>query len=138
VIAAGNGHLFGLMAQAMSRPDLLENPDYTTNALRRAHVDQLEADMERTLRKRTTQEWLDMFNAAGVPGGPVNSVAEVTKDPQVAARNMIVSIADPVIGNLQIAGNPIKLSGVPERADHSPPPEVDGDRAAILALLKKP
>jgi CoA:oxalate CoA-transferase len=137
VIAAGNDHLFGLLANALGRPDLLENPDYKTNALRRAHVDQLEADLERTLRKRTTKEWLDALNAVGVPCGPVNSVADVAKDPQVAARNMIVSIPDPVIGNLQVAGNPIKLSGVPERTDHTPPPTVDGDREAILALLKK-
>jgi hypothetical protein len=49
---------------------------------------------------------------------------------------MIVSIADPDIGQLQVAGNPIKMSGVPERGEHTPPPPVDGDRAAILALLK--
>ncbi len=137
VIAAGNDHLFGLLAQAMARPDLIENPDYKTNALRRAHVDQLEADIERTLRKRTTREWLDILNAAGVPCGPVNSVADVAKDPQVAARNMIVPIADPDIGGMKVAGNPIKLSGVPERADYSPPPALDGDRAAILAMLNK-
>jgi CoA:oxalate CoA-transferase len=137
VIAAGNDHLFGLLARAIGRPDLLGNPDYKTNALRRAHVDQLEADMEQTLRARTTREWLDVLNAAGVPCGPVNSIAEVAKDPQVAARHMILSIADPVIGNLRVAGNPIKMSGVSERADHTPPPTVDGDRAAILALLKQ-
>jgi CoA:oxalate CoA-transferase len=137
VIAAGNDHLFALMAQAMGRPDLLDNPDYKTNVLRRAHVEQLEADMERTLRQKTTQEWLDVFNEAGVPCGPVNSVAEVAQDPQVAARRMIVSIADPVIGNLKVAGNPIKLSGVPEPAEHTPPPAVDGDREKILALLKR-
>ncbi|MFO0880436.1 MAG: CoA transferase [Gemmataceae bacterium] len=137
VIAAGNDHLFALLAQALGRPDLLENPDYKTNALRRAHVDQLETDLERTLRKRSTADWLDALNKAGVPCGPVNSVAEVVKDPQVAARNMIVAINDPVIGKLQVAGNPIKLSGVPERADHAAPPSVDGDRAAILALLPK-
>jgi CoA:oxalate CoA-transferase len=137
VIAAGNDHLFGLMGQAMGRPDLLDNPDYKTNALRRAHVEKLEADMEETLRTRNTQEWLDVFNRAGVPCGPVNSVAEVANDPQVAARHMIVSIADPVIGNLRVPGNPIKMSGVPERADHTAPPAVDGDRAAILALLNQ-
>src|SRR5262249_8534414 len=93
VIAAGNDHLFGLLARAIGRPDLLDNPNYKTNALRRANVDQLEADMEQTLRMRTTQEWLDVLNGAGVPCGPVNSVAEVAKDPQVAARNMILSIA---------------------------------------------
>ena len=137
VIAAGNDHLFTLMAQAMGRTDMIENPDYKTNALRRRHVDQLESDMERTLCKRTTQEWIDILNTAGVPCGPVNSVAEVTKDPQVLARNMIISIADPIIGNLQVAGNPIKLSGIPERTNYKPPPGVDGDRAAILSLLKK-
>jgi CoA:oxalate CoA-transferase len=137
VIAAGNDHLFGILAQAMERPDLLDNPDYRTNSLRRAHVDQLEADMERTLRKRTTGQWLEILNAAGVPCGPVNSVAEVAKDPQVAARNMIVPIADPVIGSLKVAGNPIKLYGVLEPADHAPPPALDGDRAAILAMLQK-
>lgn len=137
VIAAGNDHLFELLAGALNRPDMLENPNYKTNALRRANVDQLEADMERTLRKRPTQDWLATLNAAGVPCGPVNSVADVAKDPQVAARNMIVSIPDPVIGNLQVVGNPIKISGVPERADHTAPPDVDADRAAILALIKK-
>jgi CoA:oxalate CoA-transferase len=137
VIAAGNDHLFARMAEAMDRSDLLNNPDYKTNALRRAHVDRLEADMDRTLRTRTTREWLDLFNGAGVPCGPVNSVADVAQDPQVAARHMIVSIADPVIGDLRVAGNPIKMSGVPERSDHKPPPAVDGDRAAILALLNK-
>lgn len=137
VIAAGNDHLFGLLANAIGRPDLLENPDYKTNALRRSHVDQLEADLEQTLRKRTTKDWLDVLNGAGVPCGPVNSIADVAKDPQVAARNMIVSIPDETIGNLQVPGNPIKLSGVPERTNHTAPPDVDADRQAILALIGK-
>jgi CoA:oxalate CoA-transferase len=135
VIAAGNDHLFELMAKALARPDLLENPNYKTNALRHSNVDALESDMEKTLRKRPTKDWLDMLNAAGVPCGPVNTVADVTRDPQVAARNMIVPIQDPVIGQLHVAGNPIKLSGVPERTGHNPPPGVDADRVAILALI---
>jgi CoA:oxalate CoA-transferase len=137
VIAAGNDHLFAAMAQALERPDLTENANYKTNALRHSNVDALEADLEKTLRKRQTQHWLDVLNAAGVPCGPVNTVAEVVKDPQVAARNMIVSIADPKIGALKVAGTPFKLSGVPERATHTAPPEIDADRAAILALLKR-
>ncbi|MFZ0407697.1 MAG: CoA transferase [Cyanobium sp.] len=135
VIAAGNDHLFNLMAQVLEQPDLLENLNYKTNALRHAHVDELEADMEAALRHRTTQQWIEVLNNAGVPCGPVNTVAEVVNDPQVAARHMIVSIPDPVIGNLQVAGNPIKMSGVPERISHMPPPSLDGDREAILALL---
>lgn len=136
VIAAGNDHLFGLMAQAIGRPDLLENPNYKTNALRHANVDALENDLERTLRKRPTQAWLDALNAAGVPCGPVNTVAQMFADPQVAARDMLVSIDDPVIGKLTVAGNPFKMSGVAEPATRRAPPEVDGDRNAILALIK--
>lgn len=136
VIAAGNDHLFGLMAQAIGRPDLLENANYKTNALRHSNVDALEDDLEKTLRKRRTQDWLDALNAAGVPCGPVNNVSQVFQDPQVAARNMLVSIDDPVIGKLTVAGNPFKISGVAEPATRRAPPEVDGDRAAILALIK--
>jgi CoA:oxalate CoA-transferase len=135
VIAAGNDHLFDLLAKALDRPDLIENPNYKTNALRHSNVDALESDGEKTLRKRVTSDWLDTLNAAGVPCGPVNTVADVTKDPQVAARNMIVRIQDPVIGQLFVAGNPIKLSGVAEPPEHRPPSEVDGDRKAILALI---
>jgi CoA:oxalate CoA-transferase len=138
VLAAGNDRLFAQLARAMDRPDLLEDPNYQTNSLRRSHVELLEADMERTLRARTTAEWLDIFTKAGVPCGPVNSVADVARNPQVAARNMILSIADPVIGALKVAGNPIKMSDVAEPVDHRPPPEVDADRPAILSFLKDP
>jgi CoA:oxalate CoA-transferase len=138
VIAAGNDQLFARMARAMARADLVEDAKYRTNGLRRQHVEQLEADMERTLCTRTTADWLETFTMAGVPCGPVNSIADVARDPQVAARNMILSIADPVIGALKVAGNPVKLSGVAEAAEHRPPPVVDADRPAILAMLKKP
>jgi len=135
VIAAGNDHLFGLMANAMKRPDLLENPDFKTNALRHAHVEDLQKEMEKTLTQKTTKEWIDILDDAGVPCGPVNTVKEVSVDPQVAARNMIVTIDDPKIGALKVAGNPIKMSGVPEPAAHRAPPEVDANREEILDLL---
>jgi CoA:oxalate CoA-transferase len=135
VIAAGNDRLFAPLAHALERPDLLDNSNFQSNALRRSHVDALELDMEQALRQKTTREWLDVLSAAGVPCGPINTVADVANDPQVAARNTIVSIADPIIGMLKVAGNPIKLSGVAEPRAHTPPPDVDADRAAILALI---
>jgi CoA:oxalate CoA-transferase len=138
VIAAGNDHLFALMAGAMARPDFLTNPNYKTNALRRANLPQLQKDMEATLKQKTTEQWLGILNAAGVPCGPVNNVAAVTADPQVAARKMIVAIEDPKIGKLHVAGNPIKLSGVPEATKHTAPPEIDADREAILDLICQP
>ena len=136
VVAAGNDRLFGVLAQAMGRPDLLENPEYKTNALRRTHVDALERDLEATLRTQSTSHWLELFTGAGVPCAPVNTVAQVAHDPQVIARNMVVPIADPTINNLHVAGNPIKLSGVSDHGQLRPPPDIDADRAEILALIK--
>jgi CoA:oxalate CoA-transferase len=135
VIAAGNDLLFAALARALERPDLIDNPLYQSNVLRRSHVDALEADLERTLRTRPVKQWLSLLESAGVPCSPVNTVAEVAADPQILARNMIVSVADPKMGTLRVAGNPIKISGVPERSDHKPPPALDGDREAILASV---
>ncbi len=70
-----------------------------------------------------------------MPCAPVNSVADAVRSPQVAARQMIREIADPAIGRLFVAGNPIKMSDVPEPATHRPPPALDADRAGILAWL---
>ncbi len=71
-----------------------------------------------------------------MPCGPVNDIAAVLDDPQIAARNMIVAVEDPSAGTLALAGNPIKLSGVDDPATRPPAPELDADRAAILAELE--
>ena len=70
-----------------------------------------------------------------MPCAPVHSVAEAVRHPQVAARRMVVAIPDPKIGTLYVAGNPIKMSSVPEREPERSAPEVDADRARILSEL---
>lgn len=137
VIAAGNDRLFAILAKALNRPDLLTDPRYQTNVLRHTHVDALQADLEQTLATRPVQQWLQVLEAGGVPCGPVNSVADVAVDPQLAARNMILSIQDPHLGTLRVAGNPIKMSGVAERTDHLPPPDLDADRQAVLDMIRE-
>jgi CoA:oxalate CoA-transferase len=136
VIAAGNDTLFAALARTLNRPDLLDDPRYRTNVLRRTNIDALEVELERTLATRPVKEWLRLLESAGVPCGPVNTVAEVAEDPQIAARNMIASIPDPRMGTIRVAGNPIKISGVPERTDRRPPPMLDGDRETILKMIQ--
>jgi CoA:oxalate CoA-transferase len=72
---------------------------------------------------------------AGVPCGPLNDVAAVVRDPQVAARNMVVTADDPVAGPVRMAGNPIKLSRYEDPPRRPGAPDLDGDRARILAEL---
>ena len=135
IIAAGNDGLFVKLAQALGRPDLVENPNYKTNALRNQHQPVLRDEIEGVLRTATTDHWIAVLEKAGLPCGPVNNVAQALAHPQTAARNMLVAVEDPVTGPLQLVGNPMKLSAFPDPATREPAPQLDGDRAKILREL---
>jgi CoA:oxalate CoA-transferase len=135
VIAVGTDKLFAKLADVLGRPDMARNPRYADNPLRMQHWEALHADMETALAARTAREWLPLLEAAGIPCGPLNTVADVMADPQVAHRNMIVTANDPDIGPLRMQGNPIKLSAYDDPKTRAPAPDLDGDRAAILKEL---
>jgi CoA:oxalate CoA-transferase len=135
IIAAGNDGLFIKLANALGRPDLATNPLFATNALRNQHQEALRAEIESVLRDGSTEHWIGVLEAAGVPCGPVNNVAQAIAHPQTAARNMLISVDDPVTGPLKLAGNPMKLSGFADPATRHPAPDLDGDRDEILHEL---
>jgi CoA:oxalate CoA-transferase len=135
VIAAGNDALFVRLAAALGEPALAEDARFRTNDARTAHVLALKEAIERVTTTRPTRQWLDVLAAAGIPGGPINSVADVVEDPQVKARSMIVEIDDPGAGTLRVAGSPIKFAGTDDPARRPGAPTLDGQRAAILAEL---
>ncbi len=137
VIAAGNDRLFAKLCAAIGREELVADPRYDTPERRRAAADGLRRDLETTLRTRTASDWLAVLEEAGIPCSPVNDVAQVAAHPQVAARGMILDLDDPVLGSLRVAGNPIKIAGRSEPPTHRPPPELDADRDAILAELRR-
>ena len=132
VIAAGNDALFRRVADALDAPALKDNPKFATNALRCEHVEALKAALEAVLTAHPTSYWLERLEAAGVPSGPLNNVPQALSDPQVLARNMVVTVTDALAGSLKLAGNPVKLSGFPDPETRPPAPELDADREAIL------
>ena len=136
IIAAGTDALFGKLAAALGRPALARDARFLTNDLRAEHVDALAGTLEATLKERGSAEWLALLEAAGVPCGPINDIAGIANDPQIRARNMIVTIDDPEAGPLKLAGNPIKLSAFDDPASRPAAPALDGDRATILKELK--
>jgi CoA:oxalate CoA-transferase len=135
IIAAGNDGLFVKLAQALGRPDLARNPLYETNTLRNRNQDALRAEIEGVLGTAGTDHWIAVLEAAGVPCGPVNNVAQALAHPQTAARNMLVKVDDPVTGRLDLAGNPMKLSAFADPPSRAPAPDLDADRARILREL---
>ena len=135
VIAAGNDDLFARTARVLGREDLVEDARFRSNPLRVRHVDELAAELETALLRRPAAEWLKLLEAEGVPSAPINNVADVMEDPQVAARNMIVTAMDPEIGPWRMQGNPIKLSAHDDPTTRAPAPDLDADREAILKEL---
>src|SRR5712671_5272727 len=135
IIAAGNDGLFVKLAQALERADLAENPLFKTNALRNQHQEALRAEIEGVLRTESTEHWIGVLEGAGVPCGPVNNIAQALAHPQTAARNMVISVDDPITGPLKLAGNPMKLSDFADPPTRSPAPDLDADRDAILRDL---
>ena len=135
IIAAGNDGLFVKLAHALDRADLAENPLFKTNALRNEHQEALQAEIESVLRRHGTEHWIAVLEAAGVPCGPVNNIAQALAHPQATARNMLVSVDDPVTGRLELAGNPMKLSAFDDPPTRSRAPDLDADRDHILREL---
>jgi CoA:oxalate CoA-transferase len=134
-IAAGNDDIWARVCRVLGREELIADERFVTNVARVSHVDVMAAEMEKALAAKSSKEWLALLEAAGVPCGPLNNVADVMADPQVLARNMIVESLDPDIGPIRMQGNPIKLSAHEDASTRGPAPELDGDREAILKEL---
>jgi len=135
IIAAGNDGLFAKLAHTLDRADLARNPLFKTNALRNEHQEVLRAEIEGVLLSAGTDHWIAVLEAAGVPCGPVNNIAQALAHPQTAARNMLINVEDPVTGPLELAGNPMKLSGFADPPTRPAAPDLDADRVSILREL---
>lgn len=136
VIAAGNDNLWAACRDSLGLQALASDPRFDTVDSRNSNQPALAEALETRLLTDSADHWLAVLEAAGVPAGPINKVGEAIAQPQVAARNMLVSTRTPEGHALKIAGNPVKLSGHADPATRRPAPRLDADRAAILAELE--
>ncbi|MGZ5939873.1 MAG: CaiB/BaiF CoA transferase family protein [Rhizomicrobium sp.] len=134
-IAAGNDDLFARVARVIGREDLIADQRFTNNPKRVVNYEPLHEEMEIALSGKPSKEWLALLDAAGVPSGPLNNVAQVMEDPQVLARNMIIETLDPELGPIRMQGNPVKLSAHEDPKTRPAAPDLDANRAAILKEL---
>ena len=135
IIAGGNDSLFAKIAGALGLDALPRDPRFLTNDLRSQNAEALKVALESVLRTKPMDHWAAVFEEVGVPCGPINTIDRALQHPQVAARNMLVTVDDPVTGPIRVAGNPLKIEGFPDPATRAPAPELDGDRARILQEL---
>jgi len=135
IIAAGNDVTFARLAAALGKPAMAQNPDYASNEKRLTNQPKLKAEIESLLKAQPTVHWLAVFEQAGIPAGPINNVKQALDHPQVAVRNMLITVDDPKSGKLKLSGNPMKISGMDDPPTRTPAPDLDADRAAILKEL---
>ena len=135
IIAAGNDGLFVKLVKALGLPALAEAPRFKTNDLRSQNAEALAPALEAVLETQPRAHWVEVLEAAGVPCGPINTIDQAMAHPQIAARNMLVTVDDPVTGTLTVSGNPLKLSGFEDPKTRDPAPDLDADRTRILAEL---
>ena len=122
IIAANNDGQFERLCRAAGAPELLEDPDFASNALRVRNRDRLIPLIEAVTRTRGTDAWMEALESAGVPCAPVNTIDRVFADPQVEARGMQIRMPHPLAGeDVRLVGSPIRLSRTPVSYREAPP-----------------
>ena len=120
-IAAGNEAMWQKLAGALERAHWLADPRFAAAPERVRNREALTAEIEAALAGHDVAHWVESLNAAGVPAGPVLGLAEVFADPQVRAREMLVSLPHPELGTFHTTGLPVKLSATPGAIERRPP-----------------
>ncbi|MCA2007142.1 CaiB/BaiF CoA transferase family protein [Tritonibacter mobilis] len=136
VIAAGNDVLFARLCEALRLP-IAEDERFATNPARCENARLLKRLIEAVTLEKGKQHWIDLLTEAGIPTGPIQNVAEVLKDPQIRARNMVVDVLDQAGKPAYVAaGNPIKMSALADPSTRPPAPKLDAHRQEILDWLE--
>ena len=116
VIACAKEKFWARLVDALGRPELADDPRFVDFAGRREHRDEVVAALDAVLVTRTVDDWIEILGDAGVPCGPVNDVAAALNDPQVAARDLVVTTEHPRFGTVRQLASPVR-AGAP-RTDH--------------------
>ncbi len=134
-LAVGNDGQFARLCDVAGRPELARDPRYATNAARVENRAALVAVLAPLLAARASRDWIAALEAAGVPCGPINDVAQVFDDPQVQHRGMRVTAPHPVAGSVPMVASPIRLSLTPVVHDVPPPTLGQHTREVLVGLL---
>lgn len=133
VIAVGNDNLWKAFCEAIENPQLYADLSFSTNRLRTDNIGPLNSILEPAFASKTAAEWLSIMEKAGIPCAPINDIEAVMQDPQVLYRNMIVEVQDDMAGTVKIAGNPIKMTNVPESSIRDKVPEIGEHNSEIYS-----
>jgi crotonobetainyl-CoA:carnitine CoA-transferase CaiB-like acyl-CoA transferase len=132
ILAVGNDTQFAKLALVAGQPDWAVSPLFATNKARVANRAAFETAFSVVSVTRTTRDWMAALEAAGVPCGPINTLAEVFADPQVVARGLEIRMEHAAGASVPLVANPIRMSATPP-AYRTAPPVLGQHTRAVLA-----
>ena len=133
-IATAGGEIYERLCRVLGDEELITHPDYATGKARSENRDALNERLNELTRKKTSAEWVDILNQAGVPCGPIYNIDEMFEDPQVKHLGMAAAVDHPTLGPIEIVNQAASLSRTPFRI-HAPTPELGQHTDEILDEL---
>ncbi|OFZ99365.1 MAG: CoA-transferase [Betaproteobacteria bacterium RIFCSPLOWO2_02_67_12] len=121
ILACGNDNLYRKFCQAAGCAALAADARFVTNGKRVENRAELARSLQEIFLQRSTREWLELLETAGVPNGPINNIAQVFDEPQVKARGIRVELDHPMAGKLATVASPMRFSGTPLEYRVAPP-----------------
>jgi crotonobetainyl-CoA:carnitine CoA-transferase CaiB-like acyl-CoA transferase len=120
-LAVGNDAQFARCAAVLGHPEWAEDERFSKNRARVEHRDLIDGLIADALARETADAWIEQLQAAGVPCGRINSVAQALDDPHTTARAMVETVEHPTIGALRMLGIPFKFSDTAPSVRRPPP-----------------
>ncbi|HHJ4328296.1 TPA: CaiB/BaiF CoA transferase family protein [Klebsiella pneumoniae] len=135
ILAVGNDGQFRKFCEVAGLPALAGDPRFSTNTARVAHRAELIPLLRQATVFKTTAEWISLLEAAGVPCGPINDLAQVFADPQVQARGLRLDLPNSLGSLTPQVASPLRLSGTPVSYRNAPPLLGEHSEALLQRLL---
>lgn len=135
ILAIGNDAQFAKFCAVAGKPEWAADDRFATNAARVANRADLIAMMNAVIVLRDRAYWMEQFETAGVPCGPINDIADVFADAQVKARGMKITMPHAEAGDIPLVASPLRLSDTPVRYGKAPPPLGMDTRDVLTSLL---
>jgi len=120
-VAVGNDGQFARFAETAGHTEWARDPRFAKNPDRVTNRETLDGLIAQALKRDKSAAWIEKLRAAGVPSGPINSVAEALTDPHTLARDMVRTVKHPTVGDLKMVGIPFRFSGTPGAIRRAPP-----------------
>ena len=129
---AASGNLYERLCRAIGAPELIKHPDYADFKLRQKHRDALNEEITARTVKKTSAEWIELLNEAGVPCGPIYTIDKMFADSQVQQLAMAQPVVHPKLGKIEIVGQGVKLVRTPAQV-RTPAPDRGAHTREVLA-----